>query len=328
MKTKALYSIITLAAVLANPALHSPSYADEPVEVAKLEPTCAAPYLISADKKSCSFDKSKFSDSKTCTDSGFTFANNECTTNKIAPSPTCDKVIEGIYVKDGKCVVEKGAPTSATSDYVGDYFRIVAVSNPNRISYPYGTVFKVMSQRPVGDNDRLLTVAEVPAEQWNILVVAGWANPMHGAVEQQVLASDLIDNGASRIGWTYGLLALPYKYHLHDHSFGTEISAGPYVGRRFGRAGSSTTVALMAGIGSVKGEVRNAAGSITETPNLQAFTVAAGLMWDISKAVNIKPFKIGLFAGQDRVSKSDLVKYPNNGRTWLSFQIGYDFTDK
>lgn len=310
-------------------ALCSPLTWAEAIDVAALTPECPAPYLISADKSKCEIDMKQFDKKEAaCKAAGFKFANDTCTSDRPPPSPQCNKVVDGLYVKDGKCVAEKGAPTSAASDYVGDYFKIVAVQNPDRIGYPFGTVMKVMSQRPIGDNDRLLTVAEVPSGQWNKLVLAGWANPQQGAVERDILASDLVDAGASRIGWTYGALALPYKYHFHDHSFGSEVSIGPYFGRRFGRAGSAFTVAFSAGIADVKGTVRDDAGNITDTPNLLAFTYAAGLMWDITKATNIKPFKIGVFVGQDRVSSSNAVKYEHNGRTWLSFQIGYDFTDK
>jgi hypothetical protein len=50
-------------------------------------------------------------------------------------------------------------------------------------------------------------------------------------------------------------------------------------------------------------------------------------MYDISKAPGIKPFKIGLFFGQDRVSKDKVVSYRQNGQTWVAFQVGFDFTD-
>jgi hypothetical protein len=50
-------------------------------------------------------------------------------------------------------------------------------------------------------------------------------------------------------------------------------------------------------------------------------------MYDISKAPGTKPFKIGVFFGQDRVGRDNAVSYRQNGRGWAAFQIGFDFTD-
>jgi hypothetical protein len=66
---------------------------------------------------------------------------------------------------------------------------------------------------------------------------------------------------------------------------------------------------------------------VTGTPDLMAFSVAAGWMYDISKAPGTKPFKIGFFVGQDRVSRDKAVTYKQNGHGWVAFQIGFDFTD-
>jgi hypothetical protein len=143
-----------------------------------------------------------------------------------------------------------------------------------------------------------------------------------------VKASDLIALGARRIGWTYGVLALPYKYYEGTRSFAGQISLGPYIGRRYGSPGSAVTIALAAAIGSVKGEVRDADNNVTSTPDLQAYSIAGGVMWDISKAPDIKPFKLGLFVGADTVAKDKVVKFPNDRKLWIAFQVGFDFTDK
>jgi hypothetical protein len=124
------------------------------------------------------------------------------------------------------------------------------------------------------------------------------------------------------------VLSLPFKYHAHDKSFTPgALNIGPYLGRRWGSSGSAITAALAAAIGSVRGEVRDAQGNITGTPDVTAFSMAVGLMLDVSKNPDFKPFKVGLFYGIDRVNADDAVKYKHNRKPWVAFQIGYDFTD-
>ena len=92
-------------------------------------------------------------------------------------------------------------------------------------------------------------------------------------------------------------------------------------------AGSAITFAGTVAIGSVKGEVKDSTGKVTDTPDLMALSVAAGWMYDISKSASGKPFKIGVFIGKDFVSSGNAVNYPRNRQTWAAFQIGFDFTD-
>ena len=63
------------------------------------------------------------------------------------------------------------------------------------------------------------------------------------------------------------------------------------------------------------------------TPDLQAFSLALGYMYDIAKGVDTRPFKIGFFVGSDVVGADNGVKYKHNKKPWLAFQIGFDFTD-
>ena len=123
------------------------------------------------------------------------------------------------------------------------------------------------------------------------------------------------------------MLALPYKFHTDDNSFGSSVSIGPYFGRRWGVPGSAYTMAVAATIGTVKGEIRDAQDKITSTPDLQAFSLAAGFMWDIAKGAGTRPFKVGVFAGADVVGSDNAIKYKHNRKPWLAFQVGFDFTD-
>ncbi len=214
-------------------------------------------------------------------------------------------------------------PRSATGDYEGDYFRIIALSpGHSRISYPQDQWIRVLSQRKISAQDSELTVIALDARPWLF-----WPDSRSRQAARTVRASDLSETGATRVGWTYGALALPFKYYPGDKRFKTNVSVGPYIGRRYGVPGSAFTIAATAAIGAVTGEVRDAADKVTSTPELLAFSLAAGVMWDLNKSPAVKPFKIGLFVGKDRASTDSTVTFQGNRKLWVSFQIGYDFTE-
>jgi hypothetical protein len=209
--------------------------------------------------------------------------------------------------------------SSARGDYIGDCFKIIATPAEPAPKLPSGTYWQVQSQSD-DKNDPELTIVSATS-------TARYFCSPKGDPVQKVKASVMTEIGAERLGWTYGMLTLPFKYYAHDKSFASAGSLGPYVGRRSGAAGSAITFAGTLAIGSVKGEVKDSAGVTTDTPELLALSIAAGWMYDISKSPGGKPFKIGLFIGRDYVGAGNAVKYARNGQTWAAFQIGFDFTD-
>jgi len=256
---------------------------------------------------------------------GLKLNGSSCAPDVTEPQPQCRAVLGQVAtLKNGKCTYEPQSMTSASGDYVGDFFTIAAVpeDNPGKLGFPAGTVVKVLSQKSQGSNDELLTVAPVMPPKYLPYIDLDPVGP-----SKTIAASELIEYGASRTGWTYGVLAVPYKYYTHDKKFGDGVSIGPYIGRRWGRPGSAWTLAASAAIGKVKGQVLDDAGKVTSTPDLMAYSLAAGVMWDVSKRDGIKPFKVGLFTGQDIVGEDDKVKFKNNRKWWLALQIGFDFTD-
>jgi hypothetical protein len=253
----------------------------------------------------------------------------ECKFPGAPPAPSCRGVAGGTQKLQGeKCIFDSSIETSASGDYVGDHFKIVSVpaDAPDRLGGPAGTRMKVLSQKPLGANDRMLTVIPVESKgEWDFFNFRD--KPIGKGVAKEVKASDYIEYGADRNGWTFGALAIPFKYYLKDRNFGPGIAIGPYVGRRWGTPGSAYTFAVAATIGNVKGEVRDAQDKIISTPDLMAYSVAMGWMWDISKAEGVKPFKLGVFFGADAVSNDNVVKYKNNRKGWIALQVGFDFTD-
>lgn len=293
------------------------------IDVSKIEPTCNLPFEYKDGRcvpKPGELDK--LNDDKKCAGPWLKFASGKCSAADAAPEPACNEPIADLKYRDKKCVVDRQVPRSASGDFVGDCFEILArPANGRGIPAPPITRLKVLSQKPVAGDDKELTVSA--ADGTGVITCRSVANSQ----ATQVLASDLIAVGAKRVGWTYGVLALPYKYYAHDRSFGSGVSIGPYFGRRWGTPGTAFTFAASATIGSVKGEVRDTQGNVTSTPDLQAFSVATGYMWDISKSPGVKPFKLGVFVGTDLVGSNDSVKYVHNRKPWIALQVGFDFTD-
>ena len=265
-------------------------------------------------------------DASTCKGKGLAFVGTppKCfAVEEQEPVPECaaSAIKTEFDAKLQQCVTQDEIPRSSLGDYIGDCFRIGALPSPPPPNLVAGEVYAVMSQRPEGTTDKVLTLSgTTDGGRWKC-----GSNPK--STEFTIKASELIAMGASRNGWAYGVLALPFKFHFDDKSFGSGISIGPYFGRRWGTPGSAYTLAMAATIGSVKGEVRDAQGNITGTPDLQAFSLALGYMYDIAKGVDTRPFKIGFFVGTDVVGADNGVKYKHNKKPWLAFQIGFDFTD-
>ena len=308
-----------------------PPAAAQPIDLATVKPEqCAGPFKFEPGTKTCGPDSEKMAKITTSLQcegvAGVVWRNGKCEfLQDKAPAPTCGSAIPDLIAVEGKCLVDRKVPRSAVGDYEGDCFRIIATPQPNDLGFERGDRLVVLSQIVEGD-DRKLRVVKAERAGLGPLPIPYFCEAA-SPVYKEVRASQLAAAGAERLGWTYGVLAMPFKYYRHDKTFTAGAAIGPYVGRRSGAAGSAVTFAVAATIGSVKGELRDGAGAITSTPDLMAYSIAAGWMFDISKAQGVKPFKIGLFFGQDRVGSDNGVKFKQNGRGWVAFQIGFDFTD-
>ena len=303
-------------------------------------PTCASPFDAKPVAGKCVADKEKIKalNELTCKEVGAKFQSGACLLPDPPPAPQCGNSIPDLAVQGEVCVINRKVPRSAAGDYVGDFFKVWAESPAlapmlrsesvvsARNAYDEQprplVVLKVLSQRPLGENDAMLTV--IPAQMKHLSI--GY-NAVGGPQAIEVRASDLAEVGATRIGWAFGVLALPFKYYSKSKNISSGLSLGPYVGQRRGPPGSAYTFAATAALSAVKGDVRDDAGKIISTPELPAISLAAGVMWDITKSVTAKPFKMGVFAGVDSVSNDNVVKFKNNRKLWLAFQIGFDFTD-
>lgn len=297
-----------------------------------VEPTCPANFDFKGGL--CAAKEADIKDfgANQCNVAGLAFIDGKCHVVKDqAPKPQClgTEPPSSFDTTLKQCVVTDDRPRSALGDYEGDCFRIRALPkvSPIRGVLKQGETYLVVSQRVEGETDKMLRLAETDV-RWALNSNARFnCRSKKDGMEFDVKASDLIAVGADRSGWAYGVLALPYKFHTDDNSFGSSVSIGPYFGRRWGVPGSAYTMAVAATIGTVKGEIRDAQDKITSTPDLQAFSLAAGFMWDIAKGAGTRPFKVGVFAGADVVGSDNAIKYKHNRKPWLAFQVGFDFTD-
>jgi hypothetical protein len=255
--------------------------------------------------------------------------------DKKKPDPTC-KPLEGYKatIKNAKCQYTKSTPVSALSDYLGDCFRISVVPPGTGLESERNYLTTGQGPKSVDSQDRMLTLVE--AERSFGSLRAGICSPKNkGKQFTGVPSSALALAGAYRTGWAYGALTMPYKYYPGEKSFVSGAPLGLYAGVRFGETGSAVTFAAAFTLGVVTGETgetkTDAQGVKTFTRSgsaqLPALSGAVGVIFDIFKSTEAKPFKIGLFVGQDRVNEDPTTFYKFNRKKWLAFQIGYDFTD-
>ena len=203
-------------------------------------PVCGKPLKFDDKTGSCTLpadqDLNKL-DEKSCPGlPGFSFESDKCKFDaKKAPAPTCDKVLANLVydATSKKCQLVVGQPTSGAGDYVGDCFKLVMSSSDGHLKA--GSTYTVTGQQETSKDDRALTLVE---GQMNWLPVPGLfgCNAEKGPV-LTANASTLMEGGAKRYGWAYGVLTMPYKYYPGSKNFVTGLPPiGGYLGWRTGRA--------------------------------------------------------------------------------------------
>ena len=312
-----------LLGLLAAPGAH----AADPTPIA---PKCDLPYVYDAGTKACK-PSATFKDLKgeLCTGNFGTLAAEECkppAADKM-PKPNCGD--SRFRFKEGQCFVDDSTPSSSEGDYVGDCFTIRGVTPALRdkgMAPLPGADYRLMlvtSQKDISDGkDRELKVVDAKFF-WKPL----WCVTEGGAEVKTIKASEMLESGAARRGWVFGAMVVPFKYYKEGGSQTGNLSVGPYAGWRYSRNGSGFTLAVSAALSTIQGEVRDSANNFIDRPQLVGYTAAVGVLWDISKRPGARPFQLGFVVGQDRVGRSNVTKFQQNGETWFALQVGYRFTD-
>lgn len=320
---------LTLFATTCLPALQPA--AAQTLDLGELAaPTC--PPLFALDKEVCKVAKPEVFTNLTapglCTKALGVWKDDKCAAPTEPRKATCSDKVAGLVLKDGKCQLDRSTPRSAKGDYLGDCFEFRGRPETGPLAWLKGGEVMAVVDQQKDAADPMLKLVEATGSG------TGWCAAKTGSPILPALASDVVETGAYRKGWVYGVLAVPYKYYPSSKTIAPAASIGGYFGRRWGTPGSAYSFVGALTLGAVKGEIREAStdggktpGKILETPQLSALSGAFGFMWDLSKAPGAKPFKIGAFVGVDRVSRGEIAKYPQDGKPWLALQIGYDFTD-
>ncbi|MEY8875611.1 MAG: hypothetical protein AB9M60_03815 [Leptothrix sp. (in: b-proteobacteria)] len=304
-------------------------------ELAK--PRCDAPLTPNADATACvlppGVDAAQYTQDTCPTLAGFTFTTACVFEPTLAARPACDRSVANLVLDPTSktCQLVVGETSSGAGDYVGDCFKVAG--RPVGSTLQPDRYYTVTDQQDLPDDDRLLTVV---SGQMSWVPIPGlFGCRAVSGPQQKVSAASLMQNGASRLGWAYGVLAMPYKYYPGSKSFVTGLPPiGAYLGWRVGRAGSGTTIAAAVTLGTVRADTvdpktkdANGNPAVTGSADVTALSAAAGVVFDISKRPGFKAFKAGFFVGRDRINRSDTVSYRNDGKTWIALQLGFDFTD-
>jgi hypothetical protein len=145
--------------------------------------------------------------------------------------------------------------------------------------------------------------------------------------EYTLSATSLSHYGTYRNGWTWGALAIPYKFEFHDHSFQAKPSAAAYTGYETWIAGgnAASVIAIGAGGSSQSTTTQPASGGTTTSPTTSSgsgtqllYTVAVGEIFTLGTT-----FKGGLLVGVDWAGSGTGFKY--EGHPWLAVTLGTGF---
>lgn len=131
--------------------------------------------------------------------------------------------------------------------------------------------------------------------------------------------TDINPPAPNRSGLTYGVLAVPFKFHVTGKKdFTGSSTVGPYLGYRADPEGTlGFGVSFVAFLGAANIAVPQA-GSSTSTQNL------AGFSWGVGAIGTVKGnFQLGGVLGFDRVSAN--ANYEYNGKPWVALEFGYSF---
>ena len=108
-------------------------------------------------------------------------------------------------------------------------------------------------------------------------------------------------------GFTAGVLTIPFKFHLSDHSISGGSTLGGYMGWKTTWMGLTVIPIVSAGL------------AFSDAKYGQGLTVATGLIG----SVGASNMNWGLILGMDWYAND--THYPYEGKPWLAVEIGYNF---
>jgi hypothetical protein len=201
---------------------------------------------------------------------------------------------------------------------VGKHFLLGSDQAPKRACIPKKAKLKAIGKGKLGTEDTERIVFKVRSVPTNNSDSACTSEEWVQEGDTVALDSKLLQSvPPDRYGWTFGTLFVPYKYQLRgDRSMSGGSTLGGYLGWRTARPGVSLQFVVFAG--ATKVDVPETKDGKTEVKSLAGFSSGVGILGSVKDG-----FKMGFVVGTDRVNRS--AGYTNNGKTWVSLSLGYDF---
>lgn len=237
--------------------------------------------------------------------------------------------------------VQKVSQADANNDFTGDRFfapiDFIARLNDGKdtVCIPAGTYLRGLSvESATGINAVLIT-----QKPWGHLLQTDTQFKKYlnkcsekGSLEATVVAETnpeltISKENVDHITWhreglTYGMLVVPYKYHLAGAKDLTgESSIGTYIGYKQDFISDfSLTIAPFAGLSTVPVTQSNATAGTSSTTNVAAFSYGLGFIGEIKHKV-----QFGLVFGADRTGSDS--GYKDDGKGWVALAVGYSFSN-
>ncbi len=215
-----------------------------------------------------------------------------------------------VECKNGKPVADN-TPDPDKKSAAGTSAQANAKSQPQRSLLERVVEFVSGTPAPLACNPSALPEPEPPVD---------FACLTQG-VDLQVSKETLDRSPPNRYGLTYGLLAVPFKYHLSGaKDFTGSGTVGPYVGYRTQNSGFGYGISYILFLGGSNISVTQASNgnAPATTQNLAGFSYGVGAIATIKGH-----FQLGGVLGFDRVSSNANFQY--QGKPWIALELGYSF---
>lgn len=247
--------------------------------------------------------------------------------NSNGPKATSDNVFE--VIPTGKQIASSGtAPGRGDRKILNTYisgFKMADFANSTEYYAPPGSILWVDSI--VNDKGNLLvhfaenwTNTHVGTElndtKYKELCKGGVVSP---GIKYTINAIELQNTSAQSQGFDYGLLVVPFKFHMSDHSLSGEATLGGYGGYQYSWPGVAVSLVASAGVGVVN--ITKQVDGVSKESNAASFSAAGGLVISLTKS---DMFQIGLLVGLDWAGKGNQYKYERD--PWVSVSFGTNFT--
>jgi hypothetical protein len=248
----------------------------------------------------------------------------------VAPAPPTRSVAESTTTPPQPAIFRPGQSVHLKSPLTG--LRAISADdsteNPKGSCLPAGTDVRIISDTPAGN----VNAVQFSVDEGKVTDTNKYCESLKLPLATATVVYETVEGAFQAANYTTqelvsGVLVVPFKFHLADHSVTAGSTIGGYLGYRFGGLGASWTPMISGGLAIVDSRPAqissSGSGTATVSPSdsqtLTGFTVAGGLIGTIASS----KAQVGVLLGVDWAGKSAQYKY--EGKPWLAFEIGYNF---